>query len=190
MAIEVEQKFRVADVPALEQRLTALGAILGATELQVDSYFSHPQRDFAQSDEALRLRRVGQRNYITYKGPKMDASTKTRQEIEFELPSGESAAQDAAKLLELLSFGRVTDVCKSRVHYTVSWQGRQIGLALDLVEGLGDFVELEIMASRENVDAARDSIGSLAGRLDLSNSERRSYLELLLAHRQDPGRGA
>jgi adenylate cyclase, class 2 len=190
MAIEVEQKFRVADVPALERRLTALGGAAGATELQVDSYFAHPQRDFAQTDEALRLRRVGQRNYVTYKGPKLDASTKTRHEIELELPSGEGAARDAAKLLELLAFARVADVCKRRVHYTLSWQGRQIDVSLDQVEGLGDFVELEIMASGADVDAARDAIRSLAGRLDLSNSERRSYLELLLVARQDPARGA
>ena len=57
MAIEVEQKFRIADVPAMERQLRALGATLGATELQVDCYFAHPQRDFAQTDEALRLRR-------------------------------------------------------------------------------------------------------------------------------------
>ncbi len=189
MAIEVEQKFRVADVPALERRLAALGAALGATELQVDCYFAHPQRDFAQSDEALRLRRVGRRNYVTYKGPKLDATTKTRHEIELELSSGESAARDAAKLFELLSFQRVSEVCKQRVHYTLSWEGRQIGISLDHVEGLGDFVELEIMASRDDVDAARDAISSLAGQLDLSNSERRSYLELLLAARQDPARG-
>ena len=130
MAIEVEQKFRVADVTALERRLTSLGTERGATESQVDSYFAHPQRDFAQTDEALRLRRVGQRNYVTYKGPKLDTTTKTRHEIELELPRGEGAARDAAKLFELLSFQRVTDVCKQRVHYSLSWEGRQIVIRL------------------------------------------------------------
>lgn len=190
MAIEVEQKFRVADVTALEARLAALGAAPGSTESQVDSYFAHPQRDFAQSDEALRLRRVGQHNYVTYKGPKLDATTKTRHEIELALPSGEDAAADAAKLLELLDFGRVADVCKRRVHYTLNWKGGQVGVVLDHIEGLGDFVELEVMASPANVDAARDAISSLAGRLELCNSERRSYLELLLEAGHGPARDA
>ncbi|MEX0678534.1 MAG: class IV adenylate cyclase [Pirellulales bacterium] len=189
MAIEVEQKFRVSDVTSLERQLAALGAAPGATESQVDSYFAHPQRDFAQTDEALRLRRVGQRNYVTYKGPKLDTSTKTRHEIEIELPEGQQAADNAAGLLVALSFGRFAEVRKRRVHYTLVWGGREIGVALDQVEGLGDFVELEIMAGEDHVDAARDAISSLAGRLNLSNSERRSYLELLVAARQGAADG-
>lgn len=189
MAIEVEQKFRVADTDGLRRQLLALGASSGQTDLQVDSYFAHPQRDFARTDEALRLRRVGSRNYVTYKGPKLDASTKTRREIEIELESGERAAHDAAKLLEALAFQPVADVCKRRDHFTLSWQGRPIGVSLDHVESLGDFVELEIMADPHNVDEARTAIASLAGRLNLSNSERRSYLELLLAARNEASGG-
>jgi adenylate cyclase class 2 len=189
MAIEVEQKFRVADLAALERQLVVLGASRGESELQVDSYFSHPQRDFATTDEALRLRRVGLRNYVTYKGPKLDAVTKTRHEIEIELPPGEVAAGDAGKLLAALSFRSVADVYKRRVHFTLPWQGREIGVALDHVEGLGDFVELEIIADDPDVQPARDAIGSLAGHLNLSNSERRSYLELLLAARQGTAGG-
>jgi adenylate cyclase, class 2 len=181
MTIEVEQKFRVADALSLERQLAALGASKGATDLQVDSYFGHPLRDFGSTDEALRLRRVGLRNYLTYKGPKLDAVTKTRREIEIPLADGERAAHDAAKLLEALSFKPIADVCKRRLHYTLLWQDRQVTVSLDQIEGLGDFVELEIMATGDNMDEARRAIGSLARRLHLSNGERRSYLELLLA---------
>lgn len=185
MAVEVEQKFRVSDIEAVARRLVALGARAGETHQQVDCYFAHPQRDFAQTDEALRLRRVGRHNYVTYKGPKLDATTKTRREIELQLPDGEAAAQEAAQLLEVLAFRRVADVYKRRAHYTLNWQQRDVLVALDDVDGLGDFVELEIMAEEQQVDAARDAIRSLAGRLDLSNSERRSYLELLEARRTE-----
>lgn len=189
MPIEVEQKFRTENVEALVRQLVALGASQGETQVQVDSYYGHPQRDFAGTDEALRLRRVGERNYVTYKGPKLDTSTKTRREIEMELPEGPRGADDAAKLLSALSFERIAEVRKSRVHYTVPWAGREIAVSLDEVAGLGDFVELEIMAGPEGVDAARDAISSLAGRLNLSNGERRSYLELLVAARQEDRRG-
>ena len=47
------------------------------------------------------------------------------------------------------------------------------------VAGLGVFVELELMADTEELDAARASILSLAETLGLKGSERRSYLELL-----------
>jgi adenylate cyclase class 2 len=180
MAIEVEQKFPLADAAALGRQLAELGAVQGATDQQVDCYYAHPTRDFARTDEALRLRRVGPRNYVTYKGPKLDATTKTRREIELELPRGEEAAENAARLLEVLGFRLVADVGKRRVHYALPWQGHEIGISLDRVEGLGDFVELEVMASHQDVDAARAAIASLAARLGLGNSERRSYLELLI----------
>jgi adenylate cyclase class 2 len=179
MTIEVEQKFRAGDLESLARQLQVLGAGPGETQLQVDHYYAHPVRDFAKTDEALRLRRIGPRNYVTYKGPKLDTSTKTRPEIEIELEAGEPAAQNAARLLEALAFRRVAEVRKRRVHCTLPWQDQRIGVSLDQVEGLGDFVELEVMAGPDNVDAARAAIASLAARLDLSNSERRSYLELL-----------
>ena len=68
-----------------------LGATIEPPVVQVDQYFAHPARDFAQTDEALRLRRVGKQNFITYKGSKIDATTKTRREIELPLAPGEEA---------------------------------------------------------------------------------------------------
>jgi adenylate cyclase class 2 len=127
---------------------------------------------------------VGRRNYLTYKGPKLDATTKSRREIELELPPGQQPAADATAMLEALGFRRVACVRKRRVHSTLRWQGKLVEVCLDDVQGLGDFVELELLATDEELAAARDAITSLAGRLELSNSERRSYLELLLAQGQ------
>ena len=181
MAIEVEQKFRVSDLSALERRLAELGHRQPPAVVQIDCYYAHPVRDFAASDEALRLRRVGENNYITYKGPKLDTTTKTRREIEIALPDGRQSAAEAAELLEALGFERVAEVTKRRVHSTLRWQDREVGVSLDEVAGLGRFVELEIVTAEQDVAAARDCLASLAGHLGLSNGERRSYLELLLA---------
>jgi adenylate cyclase class 2 len=186
MAIEVEQKFRVRDVVELERRLQALGAEHLETAEQTDRYFAHPSRDFAQTDEALRLRRIGEFNFITYKGPKLDATTKTRREIEVGLANGQPAAADAAELLSAIGFTTVAEVCKRRQDYRITWQGQPIGVSLDEVAELGDFVELEIVTSSDEVDRARQSLASLAAELDLRNGERRSYLELLLEARGRP----
>jgi adenylate cyclase class 2 len=180
MPIEVEQKFRVLDHAAIQRILADLNAGPGETVEQVDRYFNHPARDFAKTDEALRLRRVGPRNYITFKGPKLDATTKTRREIEVEFSSGDESASEAAALLEALGFKPVAQVHKRRTHMTVRWEGREVGVALDEVDTLGSFVELELMAMDREVAQARDCLVSLAQRLGLSNTERRSYLELLL----------
>ena len=146
----------------------------------MDVYFAHPARDFAKSDEALRIRRKGSLNFITYKGPKIDAATKTRREIELPLSPGGQAAQAWTDLIEALGFKPVGEVRKSRRKARVDWQGRSVEISLDEVAGLGVYVELELIAEADGLDAARSNILSLAEALGLQGSERRSYLELLL----------
>ncbi len=183
MPIEVEQKFRISDRAGIERQLAVLDSGPIETVEQVDSYFNHPARDFGSTDEALRLRRVGERNYITYKGPKLDATTKTRREIEVELLPGETSAADATALLEAIGFSPVAQVCKFRTHMPVRWEGHEVNVALDEVDTLGSFVELELIATEAQVAQARNCLASLAQRLGLAKVERRSYLELLLQQR-------
>jgi adenylate cyclase, class 2 len=177
---EVEQKFRVDDPPAIRDRLIALGVQFHGSESQVDHYFRHPSRDFAATDEALRLRQIGDQNFITYKGPKIDAATKTRRELELPLSSGAAAFTQFAELLTALGFTAAGTVRKQRQPGILTWQSHEVGVALDAVEGLGSFVELEIGATDEMLPSAKAALASLQLQLGLSNIERRSYLELLL----------
>jgi len=177
---EVEQKFRTGDRTALEAELRRLGAVVGATSVQVDCYFRHPARDFAKTDEALRIRSVGDQHFVTYKGPKIDRETKTRQELELPLGSGEQTLAGFTQLLEALGFSRVREVRKTRRAFHVQWNGANVEGAVDNVDGLGEFIELEIVADANDVDSARKAILSLAEKLGLESPERRSYLEMLL----------
>lgn len=180
MKYEVEQKFPVDNLQAVETRLGELGAGIADERVEVDCYYNHPARDFAQTDEALRIRRIGPLNRITYKGPKVDKVTKTRQELELPLAEGEKSAADWMKLLETLGFRTVSEVHKRRRKTHVDWQGRSVEVSLDEVTGLGTFVELELVVDEEELDAARGCIADLADELGLGQSERRSYLCLLL----------
>ena len=185
MAYEVEMKFPVHDRATLETRLAGLGAAIVAPQSEVDVYFAHPARDFAKTDEALRIRRKGSSNFVTYKGPKIDALTKTRREIDLPLPPGEQTAQAWTGLLEALGFVAVGEVHKSRRKAHVVWQGRSVEVSLDDVQGLGVYVELELIAKADHLDAARANILSLAEALGLEGSQRQSYLELLKAKSGD-----
>lgn len=178
---EVEQKFRVTDVKAIRSQLDALGVQWHEPIHQIDHYFNHPARDFGHTDEALRLRHVGEQNFITYKGPKFDAATKTRRELELPLPSGPAIAQQYSELLKALGFVSVATVTKTRQPGSLAWSGHPVEIALDDVQALGSFVELELSADDGSLDAARAALASLAQRLNLAASERRSYLELLLS---------
>jgi adenylate cyclase class 2 len=180
MQWEVEQKFRVIDLPAVKEKLAQLGASFCEQVEQIDWYFNHPSRDFAQTDEALRLRQVGEANYITYKGPKVDSTTKTRHEIELPLPSGAKFPENFSQILIALSFRPVAKVRKSRLPGNLNWRGSQIELALDHVEELGSFIELEILAPESDLEAAKENVKSLSGHLGLTALEQKSYLELVL----------
>lgn len=187
---EVELKFAVPEPRAIEERLRSLGGRLYAAVDQVDRYFNHPVRDFAVTDEALRLRHDGAGVAITWKGPRIDAATKTRREIELPLvvgrPDGGEADPSArtladwTALLEALGFRPVATVAKRRRPARVPWKDREVDVAIDSIEGLGDFLELELQAREADVPEARACLESLARELGVGPSERRSYLELLL----------
>jgi len=181
MSYEVEQKFPVADLAALEARLIELGATISGPQREVDLYYAHPARDFAETDEALRIRRKEARSWITYKGPKIDKTTKTRREIDLPLPPGEESAESFDGLLRALGFKPVAEVRKVRCKALIDWQGRRVEGSLDDVEQVGTYAELELIAEADGLEAAKACITSLAERLGLIGSERRSYLELLLA---------
>ncbi len=188
MKYEVEQKFPVEGLSGIEGKLAAMGARISEPRVEVDVYYAHPARDFAVTDEALRIRRVGGAAFLTYKGPKVDATTKTRHEIELPLGSDSSSAAAWSGLLESLGFRPVGEVRKRRRKAIVAWQGRQIEMSLDELDQLGTFVELELVVASQEVEAAKTHVNSLAEAVGLSGSERRSYLELLLEKRCDAGK--
>ena len=182
MRLEVEQKFRVDSHAAVADSLARLGAGVGEPGVEVDTYFAHPSRDFAATDEALRLRSRGAEHIVTYKGPKLDLQTKTRREIEASLADDASAAKMREVLLAL-GFRPVADVRKTRRAAEVRMREAAIEVTLDEVDGVGTFVELEIQADERDADQAKAAIAELAAELGLVDIERRSYLELLLATR-------
>jgi len=180
MSYEVELKFPVPDLPAFARKLTDSGIPISPAQEEIDVYFAHPSRDYARTDEALRLRRKGDANCVTYKGPKIDATTKTRREIELPLAPGSESLSSWTALLEAVGFRPVGEVRKSRRKAAIPWQGHLVEASLDEVAGVGTFVEFELVAEESGVDAARACIQSLAQSFDLTEGERRSYLELLL----------
>jgi adenylate cyclase class 2 len=183
---EVEQKFIVADLEALRARVEAAGIAFGEPVLQIDRYFNHPQRDFAETDEAFRIRVDGEQNRITYKGPKIDLTTKTRQEIELSIASGSETQEAMAAMLRALSFREVATVQKTRRYATIPHDKWQVELTLDDVNEVGTFAELEIVVQTDQLDSARAALHEVAEIWKLGEVERRSYLRLLLELRDPP----
>jgi adenylate cyclase class 2 len=180
MQLEVEMKFRLDGPTATRERLRSLGVELKEPHEQIDTYFQHPSRDFAKTDEAFRLRQIGEENFFTYKGPKLDAETKTRRELEVPLAPG-GAAHDYQQLLAALGFRVGGVVRKQRRKGETRVGDRDVELAWDEVDGLGTFLELEIVTGEAERAQATAALRELAQTLELAHAERRSYLELLLS---------
>lgn len=164
----------------IHSKLAQLGAVWESAIQQADHYFAHPCRDFRKSDEALRLRQVGDDNVITYKGPKLDTTTKTREEIELSILPGAEGLQQFQTLLERLGFVHVFVVRKTRLPGCLLHEGEEVHLALDHVDGLGDFLEIEVLAQKDSLHTAKQTLESLGKMLELSITERRGYLDLLM----------
>ncbi|RQW80308.1 MAG: class IV adenylate cyclase [Methanothrix sp.] len=170
--IEVEVKARAREDTA--EKIRALGAVLVAVENHHDLYFNSPQRDFKKTDEALRIRIKEEGPRLTYKGPKLDGETKSRKELTVKIDD----LVQMRGILESLGFVLSAEVKKRRTKYSY---GRAI-FALDEVEGLGSFLEIEAQIDAQGNDdfaAQKDLVQSLLRKLDLGESIRSSYLELL-----------
>lgn len=180
-SFEVEQKFPLSgNVEDFVKRLLELGAEEHGEIHQADRYFNHPVRDFAVTDEALRIRSVGDQNWLTWKGPKIDAQTKTRREIELPLGDGALTTEQLVEVLQILAFHPVAVVSKVRRTFALSRDAWEFEIAVDDVQEVGAFAEIELVASQERLAAAQQAVIQLGEELGLSQMERRSYLALLL----------
>lgn len=132
---EIEVKFFVRGLPALEERLQQLGAMLeSARVFEANLRFDTPGRDLAREKRVLRLRQ-DQRARMTVKGPAQPGSeVNSRQEIEIEV-SDFSAAR---RLLKALGY----EVSAMYEKYRTSYRFGDLEVVLDELP-YGSFVEIE-----------------------------------------------
>lgn len=177
---EVELKFPLEQHHRIEQSLRERGADEKDVVLHVDRYFNHPSRDFRSTDEAFRIRSIGQENRVTYKGAVVGSVAKSRHEIEVGLAPGTDSAAQFFDMVQMLGFRFVREVCKSRRSFTLTWNQTVYELAVDDVPEVGRFLEIELLADANHRETAEAAVWNLARSLGLSDAEPRSYLDLLL----------
>lgn len=170
--IEFEMKLK-HDHESIRSRLEELDAHLINIDYNIDQYFSHPNRNFAETDEALRIRETSETQKITYKGPKFDRRSKSRQEIDISL-----AEDGMDRLLETLGFQKSGIVKKERE----TWRYKQMTITLDRVEELGEYIEVELIGEDSaDKDSIIQELRSFVTELGMNpdNQIVESYLELL-----------
>lgn len=183
---EVEQKFRLPDTDAISRliaRVAELGGAWQEPEQHADTYYAHPSRDFAVTDEALRIRSIGDHHLVTYKGPKINQNTKTRRELELPLNPPEFGPDELHELWQALGFTPVATVRKTRRTSKLISADWSFSVDLDQVDEVGSFVELDTSADESQIASAESALHELAGALELTNVVQSSYLCLLLESR-------
>lgn len=181
---EIELKFRVGDVSELRERLAENDAVLVSENENQDTYYNHPSRDFAESGEALRVRRIDGTPLVTYKGSKRPGAVKAREELEWRLDPGDPTGESMETLFDRLGFRKVATVTKQRETFHLG-SSNPVTVTIDRVEGLGEFAEIERVLhegspSDEAVEKAREEVLDLASELGLKSPESRSYLRMQL----------
>ena len=182
MALEVEIKIPVDSLEAVIKRLEQEGFRETEVYRETDTYFNSSYYDMKEKDEALRIRRS--RNLKTgeewaqlnCKGAKLDQISMTRKELETEIREPEIIEE----ILKELGFEPLSSQV-IKIRHTLS-KG-EITAAADRVEGLGEFLELEIIAERESqreaclekIDRVLHAIG-----YKMEQTVRTSYLSMLL----------
>ncbi len=169
-SVEREQKYRIADVRVIRQRLLRLGATAHASGFERNEIFDCGDR-LRNAGRKLRLRRHGNHvAMLTLKGPRLGGAHKARMEVE--TPVDYEAAK---RILELLDFRVNETYSKLREEYRLD--GCQV--CLDHIPESGWFVEIEGTAKK---------IGLIAGRLGLrtADRERRSYRKIIKDQLKSP----
>ena len=169
---EVEIKVRISDIKAIRDVIQSSGGVFSETLIEKDQYYNAPHRDFKKTDEALRIRETDNETVLTYKGPKETIQgSKVRSETNLLVNS----AKSADTMLLSLGFFRVAVVTKKREY----WKYQDFSIALDEVEGLGSFIEIELISDTNLADVANridrfsKELGIFGERITVS------YLELL-----------
>ncbi|WP_423792250.1 class IV adenylate cyclase [Methanocaldococcus indicus] len=170
---EIEVKAKIDNKEEIIKKLKSLNFSFVKKEYQEDIYFNGIDRDFKETDEALRIRDVCGNYYLTYKGPKLDKISKSREEIEVRIEDKEKMKN----ILKKLGFKEVRVIKKCREIYK---KDNNITVCIDDVEGLGTFIELEKEAEEYN----KNDVQELLNLLELLNISKeniitKSYLEMM-----------
>jgi len=169
--IEVESKYWSPGNSAVVATLIKLGAKRLSDLTMEDIYFSHPSRELGKTDEAVRLRKKEDGAELTYKGPRIRTGTaKAREEITVKVDD----ALSAQRILERLGFKEAYVVAKKRATYQLD----KLRVDVDVVEDLGEFVELEVLT--ESPERVTSLLELAQVELNLSKLEPKTYLELLI----------
>ncbi len=182
--VEIELKAWVHDLESLESRLAAIGEYCGASE-KYDRYWSLPDLNATGYRRKFRLRDEDGVQTVTFKDKTLSGGMEINQEREFDV----SSAEDFLELMRRAGCLEISRKHKSAKKYRVE----SCLVESVKIEGLGDFIEIEILTQdkgQAEVEWARIELLSVLDRAGIPREaiESRFYSDML-AERGIAGEG-
>lgn len=137
--LEIEIKVKVENINSLLQFLEKEAKFTGQNR-QLDIYYSPKDKSFLLEKpvkEWLRLRTEGGKYFITYKKINIEKDGRSHSKDEYE--SEVTDLTQMEKIFKALNLQEIVKVDKTRKTYAYN----DYEIAIDNVDGLGDFVEIE-----------------------------------------------
>lgn len=163
--VEVEVKIRIADIPAISEKISDLGAKMEKERfLEENTLYDFRSKDLEKKQHALRLRKINKIILLTFKGPPQKSRKfKIREEYETEVRN----EKQLRKILKSLGLQPVFNYQKYRTVY----RKKNLKVCLDETH-IGNFIELE---------GERNEIVKFAKALGFSKNEfiKLDYVQLM-----------
>jgi predicted adenylyl cyclase CyaB len=163
--VEIEVKIKVGDHALLKEELLNLGARLEKERFrETNILYDYPSQLLYKKKQALRLRKIGSKTFLTFKGtPQKSRKFKIREEYETEVKN----ERQTKKILKALGLVPIFSYQKQR---TVFRKGH-LKICLDEL-AIGNFMELE---------GKRNEITKWTKALGFSRTDfiRQDYIQLL-----------
>lgn len=175
--IEVEAKIPVSEHEKqhILEKLRKISSTEKAYE-EEDLFFTSINDPSFGNDKTLKLRRSNGKTKLIFKSKRASNGFKENLEIEVEVKGNDLG--NLIQLLNLLGFRESLAVRKKRLsfcfdHYTIN---------VDDVEGLGSFIEIEILTDEGEVQRARNEILKILSNLGISEKEIiiKGYVEMMV----------
>ena len=148
--VEIEVKIRIIDTKTLGEKILLLGANLEKERFyEENTLYDFPSKILYKKRQALRLRKMNKKSFLTFKGPPQKSRKfKIREEYETEVKN----EKQLRKILKSLGFIPVFNYEKHRTVY------RKKSLKISLDEtSIGNFIELE--GKREEIVRFANALG-------------------------------
>ncbi|MDP3990039.1 MAG: class IV adenylate cyclase [archaeon] len=147
---EIEVKILEVDTAEIERKLLQLGAEKTFSGKIEATLFDHPELKLRDNDKVLRVRTVGDKVELCFKGKKEGKQFKIREEIEVET----SNVSDTLQILRSLGFVETFTNNKERISYKLG----NTKIEFDTIAGIPTFLEIEGVTEQDVMDCV-DKLG-------------------------------